>query len=54
MPRIQMTTTVKVALFCLRVYLVLMLVLIAFKFIRDFSHSSKSPKPADTTIQAPR
>jgi hypothetical protein len=54
MPRIQMTTTVKVALFCLRVYLVLMLVLIAFKFIRDFSHAGKSPKPADTTIQAPR
>jgi len=34
MPRIQMTRTVKVALFCLRVYLLLMLILILMKFLR--------------------
>ncbi len=54
MPRIQMTTTVRVALLCLRVYLVLMLVLIAFKFIRDFSRASKAARNAEKTIQAPR
>ena len=38
MPRIQMTRTVKVALFALRVYLVAMIVLIAVKFIRGVLH----------------
>lgn len=54
MPRIQMTTTVKVALFCLRLYLVLMLVLIAFKFIRDFSRAGTVPKAPEKAVQAPR
>jgi hypothetical protein len=34
MPRIEMTRTVRVALFVLRVYLVAMLVLIVVKFLR--------------------
>jgi len=34
MPRIQMTRTVKFALFFLRVYLIIMLVLILLKFLR--------------------
>lgn len=36
MPRIQMTRTVKVALFVLRIYLVGMLALILIKFLRIF------------------
>ena len=39
MPRIQMTPSVKIALFALRIYLVGMLVLIAVKFIRTVWHS---------------
>ena len=35
MPRIQMTPTVKVALFVLRIYLVVALALIVVKFIRS-------------------
>jgi hypothetical protein len=34
MPRIQMTRTVKVALFLLRIYLLAMLALILIKFLR--------------------
>jgi len=52
MPRVQMTTTVKVALFCLRLYLVLMLLLIAFKFVRDFSRSRHPASPADTATHS--
>jgi len=36
MPRIQTTRTVKIALYVLRVYLVVMLVLILIKFLRIF------------------
>ncbi len=36
MPRIQMTRTVKVALFLLRLYLIGMLALILLKFLRVF------------------
>jgi hypothetical protein len=36
MPRIKMTRTVKVALFFLRVYLIVMLALILTKFLRAF------------------
>ena len=36
MPRIQTTRTVKVALFALRIYLIVMLVLILIKFLRVF------------------
>ena len=35
MPRIQMTPTAKVALYGLRVYLILMVILIAVKFIKS-------------------
>ena len=34
MPRIEMTRTVKIALFSLRVYLILMLLLIVVKFLK--------------------
>ncbi len=36
MPRIQTTRTVKIALFALRIYLIVMLVLILIKFLRVF------------------
>ena len=36
MPRIQTTRTVKIALFALRVYLIVMLVLILIKFLKVF------------------
>ncbi len=36
MPRIQTTRTVKIALYVLRIYLVVMLVLILIKFLRIF------------------
>jgi hypothetical protein len=36
MPRIEMTKTVKIALFVLRAYLVGMLILILIKFLRIF------------------
>lgn len=37
MPRIKMTPTVRVALWALRIYLLVLLTLIAIKFIRVFS-----------------
>jgi hypothetical protein len=36
MPRIQTTLTVKIALYVLRVYLIVMLALILMKFLRVF------------------
>ena len=36
MPRIQTTRTVKIALYALRVYLIVMLALILIKFLRIF------------------
>jgi len=36
MPRIQTTRTVKIALFALRIYLIVMLVIILVKFVRVF------------------
>ena len=36
MPRIQTTRTVRIALYALRVYLIVMLVLILVKFLRIF------------------
>ena len=36
MPRVQMTTTVRVALYLLRVYLVLLLVLLVVRFLQAF------------------
>ena len=36
MPRVQMTTTVRFALYALRVYLVLLLVLLVIRFLQAF------------------
>ena len=45
MPRIQMTPTVRFALFFLRVYLIVLLGLITLKFVRTFARSTPSPQP---------
>jgi hypothetical protein len=36
MPRVQMTRTTKIALYFLRFYLIFLLILIFFKFIKTF------------------
>jgi len=43
MPRLQMTRTVKIALFVLRVYLIVMLVLIAVKFVLSVTGRGAAP-----------
>ena len=49
MARIKTTRTVKVALWALRIYLLVLLTLIGVKFVRVFSSS----KNADQTASAP-
>ena len=44
MPRIQITRSVKIALISLRVYLIVLLLLIIFKFILLFTHGSGKQK----------
>jgi hypothetical protein len=44
MPRIKMTRTVRIALWALRVYLLVLLTLIAVKFVRVFSSFAERPK----------
>jgi hypothetical protein len=46
MPRIQMTRTVKFALYFLRVYLIVLLTLIAVRFVKVFAGSGKEPPHA--------
>jgi hypothetical protein len=43
MPRIKMTPTVSIALWVLRVYLLVLLTLIAIKFVRVFSSTTDRP-----------
>jgi hypothetical protein len=51
MARIKMTPTVKIALWALRIYLLVLLSLIALKFVRGFA-SSDRPQPTETSKQA--
>ena len=44
MPRIEMTPTVRFALFFLRIYLIVLLGLIGLKFVRTFTHPSSRPE----------
>jgi hypothetical protein len=50
MPRIKTTRTVRFALWALRIYLLILLSLIALKFARVFS---TAPKPDGATAGAP-
>lgn len=53
MSRIQMTPTVRLVLFFLRVYLIFLLFLIILKFARIFSGTEHSSSPdGNTTIKA--
>jgi hypothetical protein len=45
MPRIKTTPMVRVALWALRIYLLILLSLIGLKFTRVFSSSGKNEKP---------
>jgi cytochrome c-type biogenesis protein CcmH/NrfF len=53
MPRIKMTPTVRVALWALPIYLLVLLTLIAIKFIRVFSSPSdqSSSPPAQSATK---
>ena len=44
MPRIEMTRTAKVALYGLRIYLIVLLTLIGLKFVKTFP-ASTAPRP---------
>lgn len=46
MPRIKTTPTVRVALWAIRIYLLILLALIGVKFLRVFAHAPKQPGPA--------
>ncbi|MGA2176827.1 MAG: hypothetical protein ABSH38_17770 [Verrucomicrobiota bacterium] len=55
MPRIKTTKTVRFALWALRVYLLILLLLIGIKFVRVFANSRKadnaaSSPPAKATV----
>ena len=45
MPRVKTTPMVRIALWALRVYLLILLALIGLKFARVFSHSSNPSQP---------
>ena len=49
MPRIKTTPMVKIALWALRIYLLILLSLIGLKFTRVFSGSSKDQPPRTAT-----
>ncbi len=49
MPRVKTTPMVKLALYGLRIYLLVLLVLILVKFVRAFGHT---PVPATTQTAA--
>jgi hypothetical protein len=56
MPRIKTTRTVRFALWALRIYLLVLLILIGIKFVRVFSSSHKqdnsTPNPSAMTTVA--
>lgn len=45
MPRIHTTPTVRVALWAIRIYLLVLLTLIGVKFVRVFLHAPVGPSP---------
>jgi hypothetical protein len=52
MPRIKTTRTVRVALWALRFYLLILLGLIALKFVRVFAGHDRNPASADANSAA--
>ena len=52
MPRINTTPMVRIALWALRIYLLILLSLIGLKFASVFSHSSDKRKPDATASGA--
>lgn len=54
MPRIEMTPTVRFALFFLRIYLIVLLGLIGLKFVRTFTNSSPRPEPPPSVQRTER
>ena len=52
MPRIHMTRSVKIALYCLRIYLILLLGLIIVKFVLMFTGSKKTEAPEQQRPQS--
>lgn len=49
MPRIQMTPMVRLALYGLRIYLIVLMLLIGIKFVRDFTAAPTAPAAATTS-----
>jgi len=47
MPRIAMTPGVRIALWALRLYLLVLLSLIGLKFVKSFSEPRSAPTPAN-------
>jgi hypothetical protein len=54
MPRIKTTPMVRVALWALRIYLLVLLSLILLSFIRGCSNAQKASKPPEATSQPSR
>jgi hypothetical protein len=49
MPRIETTSGVKIALYLLRIYLIVMLLLIVVKFLRIFPPKPPEPRRAEVS-----
>ena len=52
MPHIQMTRTAKIALYVLRIYLIVLLTLTGIKFVRTFLATNKAP-PSPPSAPSP-
>ncbi len=53
MPRIKTTPMVRIALWALRIYLLILLSLIGLKFTRMYSQSKKDRGAAETPVSKP-
>ena len=53
MPRVKTTRMVRIALWALRIYLIVLLSLIGLKFLRVSSSSDKKPLPVATPAAQP-
>jgi hypothetical protein len=53
MPRVKTTRMVKLALWAIRIYLLVLLTLIGLKFLRVSQRDGGSSKPAQTSVEKP-